>query len=129
MTEAYVEHINLTVREPVATANLLEELFNWKTRWQGEAIHGGLTVHVGGTSTYVALYRHSNLKDNATESYYRELGFNHLGVVVDDLDVTERKVIAAGFVTHSHADYEPGRRFYFEDNEGLEIEVISYAAA
>lgn len=129
MAEAYVEHINLTVREPVVTANLLAELFGWHIRWQGEAIHGGLTVHVGGANSYVALYRHADLVDNAAESYYRELGFNHLGVVVDNLDATERKVIAAGFKTHSHADYEPGRRFYFEDNEGMEIEVISYAAA
>lgn len=126
MTEAYVEHINLTVRDPLATANMLEKLFDWKIRWQGEAIHGGLTVHVGGARSYVALYRHTDLGDNAAESYYRELGFNHLGVVVDDLDATERKVVTAGFTPHSHGDYEPGRRFYFEDSEGFEIEVISY---
>lgn len=47
--------------------------------------------------------------------------------VVDDLDATEKKVAAAGFEPHSHADYEPGRHFYFHDDDGIEFEVVSYA--
>ncbi len=127
MTEARLEHINLTVRDPLATANLLVDLFGWHIRWQGDAIHEGFTVHVGGENTYVALYAHANQASGSTESYFQRLGFNHLGIVVDDLDATEKKISEAGFKPHLHADYEPGRRFYFEDNDGLEIEVISYA--
>lgn len=56
MSEAYLEHANLTVRNPDATAKLLVELFDWRIRWQGEAIHGGHTVHVGGEASYLALY-------------------------------------------------------------------------
>ncbi|MEM7190453.1 MAG: VOC family protein, partial [Pseudomonadota bacterium] len=26
-------------------------------------------------------------------------------------------------------DYEPGRRFYFADHDGIEFEVVSYADA
>jgi predicted enzyme related to lactoylglutathione lyase len=48
-------------------------------------------------------------------------------VVVDDLDAVEAKVNAMGFTAHSHADYAPGRRFYFHDMDGIEIEVVSYA--
>jgi len=48
-------------------------------------------------------------------------------VVVDDLNLVEARVKKAGFVTHSHADYEPGRRFYFNDHDGIEIEVVSYS--
>ena len=56
-------------------------------------------------------------------------GLNHLGVVVvEELDATERRVRAAGFETYSHADYEPGRGFYFRDEDGLEFEVVSYAS-
>ena len=51
---------------------------------------------------------------------------NHIGIVVDDLDAIEQKVIARGDAPNSHQDYEPGRRFYFEDENGIEIEVISY---
>jgi len=48
--------------------------------------------------------------------------------VVDDLDSVEDRVKAAGFTTGNHGDYEPGRRFYFHDADGIEFEVVSYAA-
>jgi catechol 2,3-dioxygenase-like lactoylglutathione lyase family enzyme len=54
---------------------------------------------------------------------------NHIGVQVDDLDATEARVIAAGLLPFSHADYEPGRRFYFLDPDGIEYEVVSYTKA
>ncbi len=53
-------------------------------------------------------------------------GLNHWAVVVDDLDAVEERVISEGFTPKSHADYEPGRRFYFYDNDGIEIEVVQY---
>jgi len=121
-------NINLTVSDPDATASMLVELFDWHIRWSGEAIHAGYTVHVGGTDTYIALYSSGQsqipIPDNGT--YHSLMAMNHLGIVVDDLDATENKVKAAGFETYSHGDYEPGRRFYFDDKQGLEIEVISY---
>ena len=46
---------------------------------------------------------------------------------MDDLDAIEQMVSARGYVPNSHQDYEPGRRFYFEDENGIEIEVISYS--
>ena len=52
---------------------------------------------------------------------------NHVGVLVRDLDATEIKVRAAGYHPYAHADYEPGRRFYFRDKGGVEFEVVSYA--
>ena len=51
---------------------------------------------------------------------------NHIGVVVDNLDEAEQRVLGAGFETHNHADYEPGRRFYFNDHDGIEFEVVHY---
>ena len=38
-----------------------------------------------------------------------------------------RRLRAMGYEPHSHADYEPGRRFYFDDEDGIEFEVVSYA--
>jgi predicted enzyme related to lactoylglutathione lyase len=52
---------------------------------------------------------------------------NHVAIVVDDLDATEKKILASGRKTHSHADYEPGRRFHFHDKNGIEFEVVSYS--
>jgi hypothetical protein len=34
----------------------------------------------------------------------------------------------AGLTPFAHGDYEPGRRFYFFDPNGIEFEVVSYAA-
>ena len=48
-------------------------------------------------------------------------------VVVEDLDGVEAKVKAAGYHPHNHGDYEPGRRFYFDGPDNIEIEVVSYA--
>lgn len=128
MAEARVEHINLTVNDPDATAKVLVELFDWRIRWSGEAILGGYSVHVGGTNTYIALYNSGQSQASVPggSTYKSLMALNHLGIVVDDLDGTEAKVKAAGFKTYSHADYEPGRRFYFDDKQGLEIEVVSY---
>jgi glyoxylase I family protein len=58
--------------------------------------------------------------------YSTRTGLNHIGVVVDDLTEIEKRVKAEGFEPHSHADYEPGKRFYFDGPEGVEIEVVSY---
>ena len=60
------------------------------------------------------------------DTYRTTGGLNHIGVVVDDLGAVEARVKAAGLVPHSHADYEPGRRFYFDDHDGTEWEVVSY---
>ena len=53
-------------------------------------------------------------------------GLNHIGLVVEDLEAVETSVRAAGYTPHSHADYEPGRRFYFDDDNGIEFEVVAY---
>ncbi|MFK7992780.1 MAG: VOC family protein [Granulosicoccus sp.] len=123
---ARLEHVNLTVKDPLATAELLNTLFDWQIRWQGEAIHEGYTVHVGGEDTYLALYTREQPEPDSKRSYDRLNGLNHLGIVVENLGEAERKVIAAGFVPTSHADYEPGKRFYFLDSDNLEFEVIEY---
>jgi hypothetical protein len=36
-------------------------------------------------------------------------------------------VTSEGFAPKNHADYEPGRRFYFDGPDGVEFEVNSYA--
>lgn len=126
MPNAYLEHANLTVRDPDKTAQLLVTLFGWNVRWSGDAIHGGYTVHVGGENSYLALYALKSSQENPVDSYRHIRGLNHLGIVVEDLDATEKLILAAGYTTTSHSDYEPGRRFYFSDQDGLEFEVISY---
>lgn len=127
--QVHLEHANITVSDPHATASWLEKVFGWKIRWEGASIHGGYSVHVGGADSYLALYSPAEVSaDPARSSYDTRGGLNHLAVVVPDLDQIETRVKAAGFQPENHADYEPGRRFYFRDGDGIEFEVVSYAA-
>lgn len=124
---ARLEHVNITVPDPDATAARLGRMFGWKVRWSGAAIHGGRSVHVGTDTAYIAVYSPGRLTEGAADSYRMAGGLNHVGVVVDDLDAAEARVRGEGLTPHSHADYEPGRRFYFDDTDGVEYEVVSYA--
>jgi catechol 2,3-dioxygenase-like lactoylglutathione lyase family enzyme len=126
---AILEHTNLTVSDPKATAAWLTQVFGWTIRWEGPAISGGYTVHIGSGDSYLALYRPVDAPTpfDQTSSYAAVGGLNHVGLVVDDLDATEALVRKAGFEPVNHADYEPGRRFYFRDTDGIEFEVVSYS--
>ena len=65
--------------------------------------------------------------EHAGARYLKGAPLNHVGVQVDDLDTIEMRVKAVGLVPFSHGDYEPGRRFYFLDPDGIEYEVVSYS--
>ena len=126
MRAGKLEHLNVTVSDPDRTAVMLINLFGWKIRWRGDAIHGGESIHVGSDDDYIAIYRLDPEAAPIGDHYRRVGGLNHIGVVVDDIDAAEARVKALGFEPHSHADYEPGRRFYFDDADGIEFEVVSY---
>lgn len=125
MGESFVEHVNVTVSDAQAVADLMCGLFGWRVRWHGAAKDGGTTYHVGGEKSYLAVYSKGGAEKGG-DSYATPGAMNHIGVVVDDLDAVEERVKAAGFTPHLHADYEPGRRFYFHGPDGVEIEVVSY---
>ena len=83
-------------------------------------------MHVGSEASYVALYCSNEATDAAPRSYHCLSGLNYIALVVDDLDLIEAQVRKAGFTPHSHADYAPGRRFYFKDHDEIEYEVVQY---
>ncbi len=126
MASAFLEHVNITATDPVRTAQILCTLFDWKIRWQGDAIHGGKTVHVGEKNSYIAVYKPPCDLQSAADSYETRGGLNHLAIVVDDLDKVEKRVIDADYKTYNHGNYEPGRRFYFRDENQIEFEIVSY---
>ncbi|GAA3857094.1 VOC family protein [Celeribacter arenosi] len=126
MPRTRLEHANITVSDLTRTVSWMENVFGWKVRWEGPSIHNGSTVHIGAPDSYLALYQSPNALATPPDSYNTRAALNHLAVVVDDLDATEERVASAGFTPRSHADYEPGRRFYFEDHDGIEYEVVQY---
>lgn len=123
---ARLEHVNVTVADPDAAAAVLCGLFDWNVRWAGPGMTTGRTVHVGDATSYVALFSYGDPEQPRQESYRTRGGLNHIAVVVGDLDATEARVKAAGFLPGEVYDYEPGRRFYFVETNGIEIEVVEY---
>ncbi|MEK0162284.1 VOC family protein [Phaeobacter sp. JH18-32] len=123
-----LEHANITVSSPEATAAWMQDVFGWRIRWQGEAINGGYSLHIGGSDSYLALYCPPEPLAKAPISYGITGGLNHIAVVVDDLSTVETRVRDAGFTPGEHHDYEPGRRFYFRDRDNIEFEVVEYDA-
>ncbi|MCJ1962846.1 VOC family protein [Novosphingobium mangrovi (ex Hu et al. 2023)] len=122
MARGRLEHANITVSDIDRSSRLLQSLLGWHERWRGPAINGGETIHVGEEFSYIALY--TDRKAHA--GFAKGQPLNHIGLVVDDLDVAEAVVIAAGLTPFNHGDYEPGRRFYFFDWDHIEFEVVSY---
>jgi len=122
MRQGRIEHVNLTVSDIERSAGFFEALLGWRQRWRGEAMKGGETIHVGEETTYLALY--TDGRYHAGQKKGRPL--NHVGLLVDDLAAAEAVVVGAGLEPWGHDDYEPGRRFYFYDWDGIEFEVVSY---
>jgi catechol 2,3-dioxygenase-like lactoylglutathione lyase family enzyme len=121
-----IEHANLSVTNPERSAQLFCELCGWQERWRGGSKLGGNTIHVGEPGDgagYLALYT----GDHVTGGFEKGEPLNHVGLVVDDLAAAEQVVIAAGLEPFAHDDYEPGKRFYFFDWDGIEFEVVSYS--
>lgn len=97
MQNSFIEHVNITVSDPKKTAALMCDLFDWKVRWQGPAKDDGFTVHVGTDSHYLAIYSTGKSNNSKDVSYLTKGGLNHVGIVVDDLDGIEKRVVDAGY--------------------------------
>ena len=82
---------------------------------------------MGEEDYYLALYTPPTPREGAKGASIAIGGMSHIGIVVDDLDAVEERVVKAGLKPFNHMDYEPGRRFYFLDTDGIEFEVVSYA--
>jgi catechol 2,3-dioxygenase-like lactoylglutathione lyase family enzyme len=123
MSTGFLEHVNITVSDPERSAGLLQRLCGWHERWRGPSQLGGWTIHVGNDRDYLAVYTNAGRGG----PFAKGTPMNHVGLVVDDLNAAETVVKEAGLVPFNHADYEPGRRFYFFDWDGIEFEIVSYA--
>lgn len=122
MPRGRLEHANISVTDPDRSAALLADLLGWEERWRGPSMGAGRTIHVGDADAYVALYTSAEVRGG----YAKGDPLNHLAFVVDDLAAAEEVVVRHGLTPFGHGDYEPGRRFYFFDWDGIEFEVVTY---
>ena len=81
---------------------------------------------MGEENSYVSLYAPKGYP-HTSKGFRKGAPLNHLGVLVDDIDAVEARVVKLGLKPFSHGNYDPGKRFYLMDPDGIEIEVVSYA--
>ncbi|QOV94535.1 VOC family protein [Novosphingobium sp. ES2-1] len=123
MPSARLEHVNISVSDAERSAAFFTELCGWHERWRGLAIDDGFSIHLGTENHYIVFYTPPG---GVSTRFAKGMPLQHVGIEVDDLVAAEQIVIAAGLEPFNHADYEPGRRFYFYDWDGIEFEVVSY---
>ena len=126
----FLEQVNLTVGDLDRSVGWYRELLGLELRWEGQAIGTDGMVraaHLGRGDCYLALFEASESGPPAPT--YGRAGLNHMGFVVDDLAATRARAVGLGVKPHFEPEYDPGRRFYVFDPDGIEIELVSYDAA
>ncbi len=93
-------------------------------RWRGTTANGLPAAHIGDDRCYLALFQATS--DQPARQDYDAVGVNHFGFVVSDLAESRSRLAELGVTPTAEADYEPGRRLYFLDRDGIEVELVEY---
>jgi len=127
----WLEHVNLTVSDLDAATKFYGELLGLKVRWRREPDAPETpAVHLGDDRSYLALFQADPSKARRLgEPEYSRVGFNHVGFVIDDLDAKVAWLARRGIEAEIQDEYEPGRRAYFIDPDGFEVELVEYQQA
>lgn len=121
----FLEHVNLTVSDLDRSIDFYARLFDFRVRWRGTTDGDKPAAHVGDDRCYLALFETEHPGRHHVD--YASVGFNHFGLVVDDLDEMKQRLASLGVSPTDEHDYEPGRRVYFLDPDGIEVELVQYA--
>ena len=128
----YLEHVNITVpdvQEAVRFLLLVDPDF--VVRHDGIGDDGCRWLHIGDDNHYFAL--RDVPADRANERVHKDMyhvGFNHFGIVVDDIAAVRARLLAAGCTELTPVEDHPHRRrAYFLDSVGFEWEFVEYLSA
>ncbi|MDP6039712.1 MAG: VOC family protein [Candidatus Latescibacteria bacterium] len=125
-----LEHANITVESVDEGIRFLTTAFpDFKVRGDGRSENGEFKkhwLHVGNDQTYIAL-EEITPKTESGRRAYRDVGFNHVGFVVNDLAEVIQRLQDVGYKTGDLAeeiDYR--QRTYIFDENGVEWEFVQY---
>ncbi len=122
-----LEHANLTVQDVDRSTAFYRAVLGFEVRWQGSArdFDGPVrAVHIGTDDTYLALFE--SQKEGRAPADYDAPGLNHIGFQVDSVDTYRARLAELDIEVHLEGDYDPGRRIYFYDPDGIEVELVEY---
>ena len=123
--QAYVEHANITVSNIDDAVQFIQTAIpEFKERHRGQTNYRW--CHIGTDDSYIALQEVVE-REQTDRSPYLDVGINHIGIVVDDVDRVEKRLLAAGYEQNDIGEDNPFRkRVYFYDASGVEWEFIEY---
>ena len=124
---AMVEHINLISSNIDKTVEFLQTAIpSWRIRGQGSSELCPRWVHFGDDDYYLCIEDRGVGEKSNHETYYH-IGFNHIGIVVDDVLALVERLREKGYKEGLHApDHNSRARYYFFDHDDIEYEFIEY---
>lgn len=120
----FLEHVNMTVTNLDRSVEFYADLLGYKVRWRGTTDSGTPAAHVGDDRQYIAMFQ--SPADGKAPNDYKSPGLNHFGLVVDGLDALLEWLKGRGIEYNLVDHYGPGRRAYFFDPDGIEVELVEY---
>ena len=121
----YIEHVNITVSDLQKSIDFYRTLFGFTLRWRDSSDSAEQpAAHVGDERSYIAIFEAPQA--GRADADYDRVGLNHFGLVVDHLDRYRSRLAEMGVQPHLERDYDPGRRLYFYDPDGIEVELVEY---
>ncbi|MBB1312858.1 VOC family protein [Aliivibrio sp. SR45-2] len=123
------EHANITVPNiDAAIAFLLNAAPDFRVKIDQTPVGSYRWAHVGNDEYYFALQEPKDATSSQdTRKPYHNIGVNHIGMIVDNLDHLQEKLLALGYEQNGLVTQEKhGRRTYFYDKAGFEWELVEY---
>lgn len=121
-----LEHANITVKDIEEGVRFLTAAFPEFQPRGGHESDVKRWLHVGTDETYIALEEMTETTVS-DRKFYQDVGINHVGFVVEDLDGLIARLEGAGYETGELAeeiDYR--KRTYVFDDNGVEWEFVQY---
>jgi catechol 2,3-dioxygenase-like lactoylglutathione lyase family enzyme len=126
-----LEHLNVSLTDLDRATRALQAIVpTWSVRgagtWDDGAGHSHAWRHVGDDFQYLALYE--SIPGSAVQASGPRNAFNHLALVVDDLDAALARLRAIGIpLDHVGGSTEHRRSAYVMiEPERLQIELVAY---
>ena len=124
-----IEHINITVPDIDAAVSFLNIVApDFEIKKDENPLNDKRWMHIGNNENYFALQEaHIDAIPKKQNQTYINYGYNHIGLVVNNIDDIENQLKEAGYQKGINTPKEQFRkRAYYYDKSGFEWELVEY---